>query len=64
LLINTGTPEANTRLKTARHKIEFDMANVIRQRVTSIKEGAKEKRKLSGWIIPKEKSSFGDEDAW
>jgi hypothetical protein len=40
------------------------MASAIRHRVTAIKQGAIEKRKLSGWIILKEKSSFGDEDAW
>jgi NCS1 family nucleobase:cation symporter-1 len=40
------------------------MANSFRQRVTSIKEGAKAKTKPSGWIIPKQKSTFGDEDTW
>ncbi|TVY82355.1 putative permease [Lachnellula suecica] len=40
------------------------MGNAFRQRLTSIKEGAKEKTKPAGWIMPRQKSSFGDEDSW
>lgn len=40
------------------------MAEAIRQRVTKIQEGAKAKRKLAGWILPKQKASFGEEDDW
>ncbi|CAG8974778.1 hypothetical protein HYALB_00000390 [Hymenoscyphus albidus] len=40
------------------------MADSIRLRIASIKQGSKEKRKPSGWIIPRQKSSFGDDDAW
>jgi hypothetical protein len=43
------------------------MSNTIHQRATSIKEGAKEKTKLSGWfipVIPKQPTTFGDADTW
>ncbi|KAH8667465.1 allantoin permease [Tricladium varicosporioides] len=40
------------------------MAEAVRYRVNALKEGAIAKTKPGGWIIPKEKSSFGDEDAW
>ncbi|KAG4418386.1 hypothetical protein IFR04_008453 [Cadophora malorum] len=36
----------------------------FRQRITKIKEGAKEKRRPSGWILPQQKGSFGDEGTW
>jgi NCS1 family nucleobase:cation symporter-1 len=40
------------------------MSEKIRQRITKIQEGAKAKRKPSGWILPKQKASFGEEDDW
>jgi len=44
------------------------MSNTFRERVsvrvTKIKDGAKAKTKPSGWVIPKQPSTFGDEDAW
>jgi hypothetical protein len=44
------------------------MTTVLRQRVGArfqkIKQGAYEKRKPSGWVLPKQPSSFGDEGAW
>lgn len=42
--------------------------NNIRQRLsrqaTHFKEGAIAKKNPSGWILPKQKSSFGEEDDW
>lgn len=40
------------------------MANVLRERVTRIKANVQEKKKLSGWVIPREDSAFGDADSW
>ena len=40
------------------------MSDTIRQRVASIKEGARAKTKPAGWVIPKQKSTFGEEDQW
>jgi len=37
------------------------MASNLRQRVQA---NVLAKRKPSGWIIPKQKSTFADEDAW
>ena len=40
------------------------MANIFRERVSRMKASAQEKRNLSGWVIPQEKTAFGDEGAW
>ena len=40
------------------------MSNAVRQRVTKIKEGAKAKTKLSGWVLPRQASSFAEEGTW
>ncbi len=36
----------------------------LRQRFAKIKQGAKEKTKLSGWVLPQEKGALGDEGTW
>jgi len=43
---------------------EATMASIIRKRVIKIKEGAKAKTKPSGWVLPKEASSFAEEGTW
>lgn len=40
------------------------MTTVLRQRIAKIKQGAIEKKKASGWILPQEKGSLGDEGTW
>jgi len=40
------------------------MTSTIRQRVTSAKEGLKNKTKASGWVLPQEKGALGDEGTW
>jgi NCS1 family nucleobase:cation symporter-1 len=50
--INIKTSDPNT------------MAEAIRRRVTKIQEGAKAKTKPAGWILPKQKTSFSEENDW
>lgn len=40
------------------------MANVFRERITRVKANVQEKKNVSGWVIPQEKTAFGDEGAW
>lgn len=40
------------------------MASILRNRASKIKQGAREKRKLSGWVLEKQASSFADEGVW
>jgi nucleobase:cation symporter-1, NCS1 family len=44
------------------------MTEVFRRRVTSTKEHVKEKTrgksKLSGWVLPRQTTSFADEGSW
>jgi NCS1 family nucleobase:cation symporter-1 len=40
------------------------MASAIRNRFQKIKDGAIAKTKPSGWILPQQKSSLGDEGTW
>jgi hypothetical protein len=56
--------ETSSRLILKHRTATANMANAFRQRLTSIKDGAKEKTKPAGWIIPRQKSTFGDEDSW
>ncbi|KAK7550519.1 permease for cytosine/purines, uracil, thiamine, allantoin-domain-containing protein [Phyllosticta citricarpa] len=40
------------------------MATVLRRRVDPAKENLKRKKKVSGWALPKESTSFADPDKW
>ncbi|KAN0080450.1 Permease for cytosine/purines, uracil, thiamine, allantoin domain containing protein [Elaphomyces granulatus] len=40
------------------------MADLVRRRARAFKEGAKEKLKPSGWVIPRQQSSFTEEGTW
>lgn len=40
------------------------MANILRKRANKIQEGTRVKRKLSGWVLEKQPSSFADEGVW
>ncbi|KAL1985664.1 hypothetical protein VTN96DRAFT_7531 [Rasamsonia emersonii] len=40
------------------------MAEYVRKQVRSFQQTVKDKRKLSGWIIPRQQSSFADEGTW
>ncbi|KAM0331309.1 hypothetical protein ACHAQA_002979 [Verticillium albo-atrum] len=40
------------------------MANVLRERVTAVKADLSAKRKPSGWVLPRETTSFAEEGTW
>ncbi|TAQ89492.1 hypothetical protein B7494_g2156 [Chlorociboria aeruginascens] len=39
-------------------------STAFRQRIASFKEGVRAKSKPSGWVIPRQASTLGDEDTW
>jgi NCS1 family nucleobase:cation symporter-1 len=39
-------------------------ANSARRRITNIRADVKAKTKPSGWVLPKERASFAEEDDW
>ncbi len=40
------------------------MANMFRDRVAAVKADLRAKARPSGWVLPRQASSFADEDAW
>lgn len=39
-------------------------SSALRQRFQSVGANLKAKRRLSGWVLPKEETSFADKDSW
>jgi len=40
------------------------MASALRERATRVKADLKTKTKLSGWVLPRESTSFAEEGDW
>jgi hypothetical protein len=40
------------------------MSNVLRERFTAAKANISEKKRPSGWVLPKEPGSFTEEGTW
>ena len=50
--------------KSTNEPVLLNMSSFIRKRVTRARDSARGKGKLSGWVLPKEASSFADEGTW
>jgi NCS1 family nucleobase:cation symporter-1 len=40
------------------------MTDVVRRRVHAIKEDLEAKKKVAGWVLPRQQSSLADEGTW
>lgn len=41
-----------------------NVASYVHQRTEGVKKHVREKRSLSGWVLPKQTSTFADENTW